>query len=232
MAAADRAAHTATTPTGAEVLRSAYADVVDTLRGISEEQSWLPTGCTGWTVRDLLFHLLRDAQRALVALASPAGTDPDTDAISYWRSRKPDRDPRQYNLRMTRISASVYSTIGPLLDEFAETSAAAAYAAAVTPARRAVRTQGHVILVEELVRTLIVEAAIHHLDMVVVLDRPGPSAAALRVVRATLDGLLGEPMPLEVDDATYARLGTGRRWLTTEQRHALGPRAHHFPMLS
>lgn len=214
-----------------DVLAGAYQDVVDALRGIDEEQAWLPTGCTGWSVRDLVFHLLLDAQRALVGLSTPAEGEPNTDSVSYWRRHAPPHDPTQVNLRMIRISASVFSTFDSLLDWFAETSSAVAYAARATQPRKAVRTQGSVLLVEDLIRTLIVETAIHHLDLVVVLDRPGPSAVSLRAVRVTLDGLLGEPMPLHIDDPTYARLGTGRQLLTVEQRHALGARAHRFPLL-
>ncbi|SNR40503.1 TIGR03083 family protein [Haloechinothrix alba] len=216
---------------GHQVLLSAYSGVVDALRGISEGQAWLPTGCTGWCVRDVLFHLMRDAERALVALNTPAGGEPDTDAISYWRAQRSSTDPTQHNLRMTRISASVYPTFEPLFAAFDETATAAVHAARSSGARRTVRTQGCVLLVEDLITTLIVEAAIHHLDLVVVLDRPGPSEDALRVVRGTLDGLLGEPLPFPVENETYARIGTGRRSLTAEQRHALGWRAHRFPLL-
>src|SRR4051812_7777231 len=54
-------------------LSPAYRAVVPIPRHIAEEHDageWLPTGCAGWSVRDLVFHLRRDAQRALVALAS------------------------------------------------------------------------------------------------------------------------------------------------------------------
>ncbi|MCF2436316.1 maleylpyruvate isomerase N-terminal domain-containing protein [Streptomyces thinghirensis] len=33
------------------------------VRPLGEDDSWLPTHCTGWAVRDLVFHLLADAQR-------------------------------------------------------------------------------------------------------------------------------------------------------------------------
>ena len=45
-----------------------------------------PTRCRGWVVADLLFHVLCDAQRALVALASPADGPADVDDVSYWRA--------------------------------------------------------------------------------------------------------------------------------------------------
>ncbi len=212
-----------------DVLRAAYGDVVGAVRHIGTDE-WLPTGCAGWSVRDLVFHLRGDAQRALVALATPAGTAPDTDAVSYWASWRPDTPEARDGLRTTRIGASVYATLTPLLDGYEETAQAVAYAAAHTDPGLAVRTQGHVIRVEDLVRTLIVEVAVHHLDLVVALDRPGPSAATLRPVREALDGLLGTPSPVPWDDVAYARAGTGRVPLTDGERALLGPLADRFPL--
>jgi hypothetical protein len=42
----------------AEVLRVAYSAFGAVVRGITEESSWLPTGCAGWAVRDLIYGLL------------------------------------------------------------------------------------------------------------------------------------------------------------------------------
>jgi hypothetical protein len=216
--------------TDRDVLSTAYRDVVAAVSDLAADDEWLPTGCAGWSVRDLVFHLRGDANRALVALASPAGTPPDTDAVSYWTHWRPDTDGARLNLRMNRISASVYSGLRPILDSYAETTEAVVYAATRTDPELPVRTQGHVLRAGDLVRTLVVEAAVHHLDLVVALDRPLPSAGPLRVVRETLDGLLGEPLPLPWDDMTYARTGTGRAALSEQDRTALGPLAERFPL--
>ena len=216
--------------TDQEALSTSYRDVVAALRNIGAEEEWLPTGCAGWTVRDLLFHLRGDAQRALVALASPAGTAPDTDAVSYWKRWRPGTDAARASLRMVRISASVYPGLRPILDSYAETAEAVVYAAVHTDPELPVRTQGRVLRANDLVRTLVVEAAVHHLDLVVALDRPLPSAGPLRVVRETLDGLLGEPLPLPWDDVTYARTGTGRAGLSEQDRITLGPLAERLPL--
>jgi hypothetical protein len=216
--------------TDQEALSTSYRDVVAALRNIGTEEEWLPTGCAGWTVRDLLFHLRGDAQRALVALASPAGTAPDTDSVSYWTRWRPGTDAARAGLRMVRIGASVYPGLRPILDSYAETAEAVVYAAVHTDPELPVRTQGRVLRANDLVRTLVVEAAIHHLDLVVALDRPLPSAGPLRVVRETLDGLLGEPLPLPWDDVTYARAGTGRAALSEQDRTALGSLAERLPL--
>lgn len=177
-----------------------------------------------------MIHLRGDAQRALVAFATPAGTAPDTDAVSYWSHWRPGTEGARTGLRMTRISASVYSGLRPILDGYAETTEAVVYVAAHTDPAMPVRTQGYVLTAGDLVRTLVVEAAIHYLDLVVALDRPLPSAGPLLVVRETLDGLLGRPLPLSWDDVTYARTGTGRAPISAADREALGPLAGRFPL--
>ncbi|WP_330327939.1 maleylpyruvate isomerase N-terminal domain-containing protein [Streptomyces pseudovenezuelae] len=46
---------------GTRRLRSPRQAVV---RRLGTEESWRPTGCAGWAVRDLVFHCAGDAQRA------------------------------------------------------------------------------------------------------------------------------------------------------------------------
>ena len=82
----------------------------------------------------------------------------------------------------------------------------------------------------QLLSTLTVEAAVHHLDLVVRLDRPGPAAAPLAEVRRVLEGLLGRSLPPGWDDATAARRGTGREPLTEADRAELGSAAEAFPL--
>src|SRR5262249_30999249 len=65
-------------------LRVAYGDLTVLAASLTEEDSWLPTGCRGWVMRDLVLHLLSDAQRGLVALATPSDEPPDRDAVTYW----------------------------------------------------------------------------------------------------------------------------------------------------
>ena len=80
--------------------------------------------------------------------------------------------------------------------------------------------------------TLVVEAAVHHLDLTVDLPATAPPPApALALVRATLDGLLGRPVPVGWDDETYALKGCGRLPLDDSDRALLGDLAGRFPLL-
>lgn len=212
------------------VLREAYPGLIDLAESLDEPASWKPSGCRGWTVRDLLLHLLSDAQRALVAFATPATGEPDRDRVSYWRTAPGRDDPDSRGLRATRTIASAWG-LRPLVATYAETARAVLVVAGRTDPAARLATQGHVLLASELVATLTVEAAIHHLDMVVSLDRPGPGAAPLAAVRETLDGLLGHPNPVGWDDVAWALAGSGRRALTAAERAALGADADRLPLL-
>jgi hypothetical protein len=212
-------------------LRTAYRDLGDLALSVSEREAWLPTRCTGWSVRDLVLHLLADAQRALVALGTPSSAAPDRDAVTYWLDA-PGGDDREYReVRAVRTIASAYR-LPVLTGQYAETSRAVVVLAEAADPTATVATQGHTLLVEDLLATLVVEAALHHLDLLEHLDRPGPAAGPLAVVRRTLDGLLGRPEPVGWDDVTYARAATGRRPLTAEEAAALGPDADRLPLLS
>lgn len=212
-------------------LETAYEDLARLALSVTEEEAWLPTGCTGWSVRDLLLHLLSDAQRGLVALATPAHATADRDAVSYWTDAPSGDDAEYRGLRGTRIVASAYG-LSRLVEQYAETARAVVHLASRTPDDRVVGTQGHTLTVPDLVSTLVVEAALHHLDLVTHLTRPGPADEPLRTVRNTLDGLLGRPEPVGWDDATYARSATGRRGLTASERAALGSDADRLPLLA
>jgi hypothetical protein len=212
------------------LLSSAYRDVAGVLGSLSPEQAWEPTGCAGWSVVDLGFHLVSDARRALVALNTPADRPADTDAVDYWRAWRPPEPGDDVELWTTRVAASVHGGLPGISGRYAETSAAALVAAARVRPDDLVGTQGRVLTVADFLSTLTVEAAVHHLDLVVRLDRPGPAAGPLAEVRRVLEGLAGTVLPGRWDDVTAARRGTGREPLTDEDRAELGPVAGAIPL--
>lgn len=216
----------------ATVLRAAYEAFAAVVTPLGDDESWLPTDCTGWAVRDLVFHCLADAQRGLVALHTPASAPADRDSVTYWQDYwRPDAAGAAQGRRWVRVGASMFLDFGQLRELYLETVAATVTAAAAADPHRHVSTQGHVMTADDLMTTLAVEASIHHLDLVTAL--PGaahPSAAGLAAVRFTLDGLLGHPVPVEWSDEHYARAATGRAPLTDAERQLLGPDADRFPL--
>jgi uncharacterized protein (TIGR03083 family) len=220
-------------PDPAEVLRASYEAFAAVARPLGDEQSWLPTGCAGWAVRDLVFHCVADAQRALVALHTPASRPADRDAVTYWQDWAPDPVGAANGRRWNRVSASMFLDFRQLRELYLETTAATVTAAAAARPEGRVTTQGHVLTAGDLMLTLAVEATIHHLDLVTGLpSAPGPARMGLAAVRATLDGLLGRPVPLEWSDEHYARAATGRVPLAEAERLVLGPDADRLPLFS
>src|SRR3954453_8133495 len=215
----------------ADVLRAAYEAFAVVVRPLGDEESWRPTGCTGWAVRDLVFHCAGDAQRALVALHTPAAGPPDRDAVTYWRDWAPDPVGAANGRRFNRGSASMFLDFRQLRDLYLETTAATVNAAADARPELRVATQGHVLTAGDLMLTLAAEATLPHLDLVTDLPgAAGPSTAGLAAVRAPLDGLLGRPVPLDWSDEHYARAATGRTPLTDAEGLALGPDTARFPL--
>ena len=212
------------------LLRTAYGDLAELLTVLSPAEQWCPTGCAGWTPVDLGWHLLADARRGLVALNTPAAGPATTDAVGYWRSWRPTAEDDDRDLWATRVSASVTGGLPAIRGPYAETTAAVLVSAGRTRSGDLVATQGHVLAVADLLSSLTVEAAVHHLDLVAHLDRPGPGAGPLTEVRRVLEALLGEPLPPDWDDATAARRGTGREPLTAADRAALGEAADRLPL--
>jgi uncharacterized protein (TIGR03083 family) len=194
-----------------DLLEELWARVTETVEVLDDAGFAAPTRTVGWTVRDLLFHLLLDAQRALVALASPSDADADVDAVTYWAPFRPSAgDGGAAHAAFVRAAAAAYASGAGLVEHWRTASAAAVRAArAADPAGR-VETQGHVIAVADLVSTLVVEATVHLLDLTLAVPGGPPPARALRHTRGVLEGLYGAPLPGSWDDTEAVLRGTGR----------------------
>jgi len=211
---------------------ASYRAVTDDLGQLDEDDLARPSCCRGWSRADVLFQLLLDAQRALVAFATPADGPADVDFISYWAPFRPGAEGYAAHARFVRRVASSYRSDLVIAAQWAETAAAATRAAATLPADAKVATQGHVLTAGDFLATLAVEATIHHLDLVAGDESlAGPSTDGLAAVRETLDGILTEPVPVGWADVGYALKATGRAELTAGDRVILGVLADRFPSL-
>lgn len=219
-------------PARADLVRDACAAFGAVLDGLGDDDSWAATGCPGWSVRDLTHHCAMDALRGLVALHTPTTARPDRDAATYWTDWGGDPAGAAEARRHTRVAASMVLDWEPVRALHRETTRALVHAAQHC-GDGAVRTQGHVLGVEDLLSTLAVEATVHHLDLIQHLDvSPGPAVDGLAEVRRVLTDLW-EREPLEHwSDEHFARVGTGRAELTAQERAELGAHADLLPLFS
>ncbi|MEV5967978.1 maleylpyruvate isomerase N-terminal domain-containing protein [Kribbella sp. NPDC051952] len=218
----------------AATLGRSYGRLTETVQGLSDADFERETRCPGMPVGPLLVHLLYDAQRALIAFASPAVAEPDRDFVSYWRDFPPqDSEP---DTSFVRGVAAAYRKPGVLVQYWREVSEAAVRAAAAGLATKGhrIETQGHVLPATDFVATLVLEATIHHLDLTLNFpDAPEPDPEALQVTARTLDGLFG-PEAWDVigwDTTTYILKATGRLGLDDDDLDMLGAHADRLPLL-
>ncbi|MEV4810213.1 maleylpyruvate isomerase N-terminal domain-containing protein [Micromonospora avicenniae] len=218
-----------------DALAEAYQGITATVADRSDDDLQRPTRCRGWLVDDLLLHVLCDAQRALVALASPADGPADVDDVSYWRASPwSGGDAEARHSRWIRRSAAAFDRPAGVVQVWCDTAPAAARAAAAADPSGYVNTQGHVLRVPDLLATLTTEAVVHHLDLVLDLpDAPLPGPLATRVATATLDGLLSDvaARPASWDEHEFVLKATGRLPLSDRDRSELGDLADRFPLL-
>jgi uncharacterized protein (TIGR03083 family) len=226
-----------TAPAGAAALAAAYEAVTATVLPLTDDDLLRGTRCRGWVVADVLHHLLEDARRALVTLASTVPGPSDVDHVSYWSAYQGSGEPAasRHQAWLNRRAASAYDRPSAIVAVWAETAPAAARAAAAADPALFVATQGHVLAVPDFLATLVTEAVVHHLDLSVELPAAvEPPEIALAVAVSTMDGLLSDEVvrPVSWSPTEYLLKASGRQSLTRRDRVALGEAAGWFPLLS
>ena len=223
-------------PDATVVLASSYDALTELVSGLDDPDFRRPTGCQDWSVAALTFHLLLDAQRCLIATADPSDARPDTSAADYWRRYADtggnDEESRTSHRRYVARSAAAYPSHSQLVRHWTHSARAAVAAVRRADPTTRVATQGCVLTVTDFADTLVVEATLHHLDLIAHLGTaPEPPADALVLTRRTLEELLGSPTPPDWSDADAARVLTGRATLSAARRDELGESAHRLPLI-
>ncbi|MGW2342527.1 maleylpyruvate isomerase N-terminal domain-containing protein [Streptomyces sp. NPDC001661] len=198
--------------------------------GLPEEAFEQPSGCTGWLVRDLVCHLVIDAQDVLITLATPASTEPTVDAVTYWNAdSEPPTGDDPLDALTVRLAAA-YQDPALLTFHLDDVGAAAGRAAELADPDARVSTQGHVLTVGDYLSAYVLEWTLHHLDLIAHLpDVPGPPVEGLARARTLLEGIAGAAFPAEWADADVLLVATGRRPATEAERGELGPLAGKVP---
>ncbi|MBX8691059.1 maleylpyruvate isomerase [Mycobacterium sp. 20091114027_K0903767] len=202
--------------------------------GLEPQDFDLPSGCAGWLVRDLVCHLIIDAQDVLITLVTPAGADaePTRNALTYWAVSGSPPDGADPLAALTVRLAAAYEDPDLLKFHLDDVGSAAGRAAdLVDPVLRVV-TQEQVLTAGDYLDAYVLEWTLHHLDLVAHLPATAePPAAGLARSRAMLGEITGFRFPAEFSDSDVLRVGTGRRAPTDTERTALGATAAQLPFV-
>ena len=203
-------------------LRAAVAELED-------EDFARPSGCTGWLVRDLVCHLVIDAQDVLITLVTPAETQPTRNAVTYWKVVEPPAGEDPLDALIVRLAAA-YEQPGLLKFHLDDVGSAAGRAAELADPAVRVGTQDQVLTAGDYLSAYVLEWTLHHLDLIAHLpDAPEPPADGLARTREILEKLTGAAFPASFSDKDALLVGTGRRAPTDAEKDALGDLAAKLP---
>ncbi len=199
--------------------------------GLPDEDFERPSGCAGWLVRDLVCHLVIDAQDVLITLATPAGTEPTVDAATYWKLVEPPTGDDPLDALIPRLAAA-YGEPRLLKFHLDDVGQAAGRAARLADPAVLVGTQDEVLTVGDYLSAYVVEWTLHHLDLVAHLPAgPEPPAETLAAARALLEKIAGSEFPASFSDRDALLVGTGRRAPTGVEKAELGDLAARVPFV-
>ncbi|MFD9667502.1 maleylpyruvate isomerase N-terminal domain-containing protein [Rhodococcus sp. NPDC059968] len=206
-------------------LRTAVAELPD-------EDFAQPSGCTGWLVRDLVCHLIIDAQDVLITLVTPADTEPTRDAVTYWDlADTPPTGDDPLDALIVRLAAA-YQQPRLLKFHFDDVGSAAGRAAELADPDLWVSTRDEVLTVDDYLSAYVLESTLHHLDLIAHL--PGtaePPAEGLARSRDMLEKIAGAAFPASFSDTDALLVGTGRRAPTDAEKAELGALVANLPLV-
>ncbi|MYS48758.1 maleylpyruvate isomerase, partial [Streptomyces sp. SID6013] len=206
-----------------------WSALLAAVAGLSDEDFARPSGCTGWLVRDLVCHLVIDAQDVLITLATPSAGEPTRDAVTYWRVVEPPTGDDPLDALTVRLAAA-YEQPGLLKFHLDDVGSAAGRAAALADPAGRVGTQGQVLAAGDYLSAYVLEWTLHHLDLIAhVPGAVGPPAEGLGRSRELLEGVVAATFPASFTDRDALLIGTGRRAPTAAETAALGALAARLP---
>jgi hypothetical protein len=191
-----------------------------------------PSGCAGWLVRDLLCHLIIDAQDVLITLVTPATTEPTRNALTYWTvTNTPPTGDDPLDALIVRLAAA-YQDPGLLKFHLDDLGSAAGRAAELADPDLRVSTQDMVLTAGDYLSAYVLEWTLHHLDLIAHLsDAAQPPAESLSRSRDMLEKIAGAAFPASWSDRDALLVGTGRRAPTAAEKTELGELALKLPLV-
>ncbi|MDQ1050804.1 hypothetical protein QFZ76_009040 [Streptomyces sp. V4I2] len=205
-------------------MRTAVAELQD-------EDFARPSGCTGWLVRDLVCHLIIDAQDVLITLVTPAETEPTRDAVTYWDLVDTPTGDDPLDALIVRLAAA-YEEPWLLKFHLDDVGSAAGRAAELADSALRVRTRDQVLTAGDYLHAYVLEWTLHHLDLIAHLpDATEPPAEGLARSRELLERIAGTAFPPSFSDKDALLIGTGRRAPAEAEKAELGELAAKLPLV-
>ncbi len=188
-----------------------------------------PSGCEGWLVRDLVTHLVIDAQDVLITLATPVVGSPTRNAATYWTIGPPPDGTDPLDALTVRLAAA-YGDPALLQFHLDDIGSAAGRAAGLADQKAVVGTQGQALTVTDYLAAYVLEWTLHHLDLGADIGEvPPPPAGGLAQSRRLFEEVTQVAFPAALDDTDTLLIGTGRRTPNEADIELLGPLADRLP---
>jgi hypothetical protein len=213
-----------------DLFARSWAALLKAVADLTDQDFEQPSGCAGWLVRDLVCHLVIDAQDVLITLATPVDAEPTRNAVTYWEVVAPPTGADPLDALIVRLAAA-YGDPALLKFHLDDVGSAAGRAASLVDPALRVGTKEQVITAGDYLDAYVVEWSLHHLDLVAHLPHADqPPAEPLARARAMLEQIAGVQFPDSFSDSDVLLVGTGRRLPTDAERAALGDLATTLPL--
>jgi hypothetical protein len=199
---------------------------------LTDDDFALPSGCSGWLVRDLVCHLIIDAQDILITLVTPTDAAPTRNAVTYWDvAAAPPTGDDPLDALIVRLAAA-YGEPRLLKFHLDDVGSAAGRAAELADPRVRVRTRDQVLTAGDYLSAYVMEWTLHHLDLIAHLPRAAePPAEGLLASRSMLEKIAGTAFPASFSNTDALLVGTGRRAASDAERAELGQLAATLPLV-
>jgi uncharacterized protein (TIGR03083 family) len=204
-----------------EAIETESGCLVAGLTGLSRDAFDRPTRCEPWSARELLTHVLVACGRLPGMLRTPAPESASVSALQYFRNDRLGGTTDPERIETVRHDAARFPT-GPLVvDAVAAATRSMVVCAQAEPPHRRVRTRWNDdMLLDEYLRTRVLELAVHGLDLASAVGaEPWLSEPAAVVTEQVLtEGCDGDELgALGWDRRTLIEKATGRAAVTTEE---------------
>lgn len=191
-----------------DTARDSVTGFVEATVALSEYDLLGASRCHGWSRLDVVVHVVNGWAEMLGGLVSKADRPVTVDAASYWAvfsEQYGDDDPVAV-LMSQRRRASAYLRPSSAVEQLRDVAAMVERGIHnLTPGHYL--WQGCTFTAGDFLAIWVVEDVIHQLD----LDSPvPPHASGLALARATVEAIVGEPLPADWSDTEAVLVGTGR----------------------